>query len=88
MGPLGFQTSSQIETPTGVVDLDGEWVWLPFYDALSGAVGQTVGVDTPREVLVELAETHDVPVKPEWNAGKIAMEIFGASTCADMSVSM
>jgi lysyl-tRNA synthetase, class II len=67
----------QLQTPMGVVDLDGEWVWLPFYEGLSRAVGRTVDVDTPRELLVELAAAHDVPLKPEWNAGKIAMEIFG-----------
>ena len=32
---------------------------------------------TDRQVLVELAAAHDVPVRAEWNAGKIAMEIFG-----------
>ncbi len=69
--------SRQVDTPMGQVDLDGEWVWLPFYEGLSEGVGRTVDVTTPREVLVELAAAHDVPVKPEWNAGKIAMEIFG-----------
>ncbi|GAA1174564.1 lysine--tRNA ligase [Ornithinimicrobium humiphilum] len=69
--------SRQVETPMGTVDLDGEWVWLPFYEGLSRAVGRTVDVTTSREELVELAEAHGVPVKPEWNAGKIAMEIFG-----------
>jgi lysyl-tRNA synthetase, class II len=67
----------QVQTPKGVVDLDGEWVWLPFYEGLSRGVGKDVDVTTPRETLVELAAAHDVPVKPEWNAGKIAMEIFG-----------
>ena len=67
----------QIETPMGVVDLDGEWEWLPFYDGLSRAVAQKVDAQTPLEVLVEIAARHDVPVKPEWNAGKVALEIFG-----------
>ncbi len=67
----------RIETPMGVVDLDAEWEWLPFYDGLSRGVGRTVDVTTPREVLVQLAAEHDVPVKADWNAGKIAMEIFG-----------
>ncbi len=67
----------QVRTPHGTVDLDGEWRWLSFYDGLSAAVGRTVDVGTPRAELEEIAEAHDVPVKPEWNAGKIAMEIFG-----------
>src|SRR4026209_747142 len=27
--------SRQVETPRGVVDLDGPWRWLPVYDAIS-----------------------------------------------------
>ncbi|GGK58078.1 lysine--tRNA ligase [Ornithinimicrobium pekingense] len=67
----------QVQTPMGVVDLDGEWTWLPFYEGLSRGVGQKIDVTTDRQVLVELAAAHDVPVRAEWNAGKIAMEIFG-----------
>ena len=32
--------SRQVETPHGIVDLDGEWRWLPVYDAVSEAVGE------------------------------------------------
>ena len=32
--------SRQIETPAGVVDLDGDWPWLPVYDGVSAAVGR------------------------------------------------
>lgn len=69
--------SRQVQTPHGEVDLDGEWRWLPFYDGLSEALGRTVDVTTGRDELVEIAAAHGVPVKPEWNAGKIALEIFG-----------
>src|SRR5690606_36572882 len=69
--------SRQIETSSGVVDLDGEWVWLPFYEGLSTALGQTLDVNTPRAVLAELATAHDVPLQTGWDAGKIALEIFG-----------
>lgn len=34
--------SRQLETPNGVVDLDGEWRWLGVYPGLSEAVGETV----------------------------------------------
>ncbi|AXH97175.1 lysine--tRNA ligase [Ornithinimicrobium avium] len=67
----------QVQTPRGAVDLDGEWAWLPFYEGLSVAAGRTVDVSTPLEELRALAAEHEVPVRPEWNAGKIALEIFG-----------
>ncbi|ANS78849.1 Lysyl-tRNA synthetase (class II) [Serinicoccus hydrothermalis] len=66
-----------LETPAGPVDLDGEWSWLPFYEGLSSAMGESVGVDSSEEDLRRLADAHGVPVKPEWGADKIAMEIFG-----------
>lgn len=67
----------RISTPMGMVDLDGEWRWLSFYEGLSEAVGQTVDVGTSREEMVALAERHGIPVQPDHNAGRIAMEIFG-----------
>ncbi len=69
--------SRQIESPHGLIDLDGEWVWLPFYDGLSSAVGERVDVDTPVEDLRRLASAHDVPLQAGWGADKIALEIFG-----------
>ena len=67
----------QIETSAGVVDLDQEWRWLPFYEGLSQVVGQEVHVDSTLGELTELADRHDVPVQPGWGADKIALEIFG-----------
>jgi lysyl-tRNA synthetase class 2 len=67
----------QLQTEQGVIHLDGKWRWLPFYEGLSDAVGTVIDVTTPRDVLLSLAQEHGVPVKPGWNAGKIAMEIFG-----------
>jgi len=69
--------SRQIETEAGVVDLDGEWRWLPVYEGVSQAVGVEVTPDTPRETLVELAAKHDVEVDGGWSAGKIVMELCG-----------
>ncbi|WP_281966315.1 lysine--tRNA ligase [Serinicoccus marinus] len=71
---LGTRT---LDTPAGLIDLDAEWSWLPFYEGLSAAVGERVGVDSSLDDLRRLATTHEVPVKPEWGADKIAMEIFG-----------
>ena len=47
--------SRQVETPAGVVDLDGEWAWLPVYDGVSAAVGEEVTPSTPRRELQRAA---------------------------------
>lgn len=67
----------RIETPGGVVDLDGEWAWLSFYDGLSTTLGQEISVSTGVEQMRQIAAEHEVPVKPEWGSDKIAMELFG-----------
>jgi lysyl-tRNA synthetase, class II len=69
--------SRQVETPRGTVDLDGEWRWLPVYDAISDAVGEVVTVETPLATLQEYAAKHDVTVDPAWSAGKVATELLG-----------
>lgn len=69
--------SRQIETAVGVVDLDGEWAWLPFYDALSAEFGQELNVETDITVLRRLAEEREVAIDPAWDGQKIALELFG-----------
>lgn len=69
--------SRQVETPRGTVDLDGEWRWLPVYDAVSEAVGEEVTLKTPAARLRELAEAHEVEVDPAWDAEKLVLELLG-----------
>lgn len=69
--------SRQVETPAGTVDLDGEWRWLPVYDAVSEVVGETVTLDTPQEVLLGYAERHGVEVDPELEKDKVFLELLG-----------
>jgi lysyl-tRNA synthetase class 2 len=69
--------SRLVETPAGTVDLDGEWRWLPVYQAVSEAVGEEVTIDTPRGRLVELAERHGVEPDPAWDKDKVFLEILG-----------
>ncbi|WP_141786748.1 lysine--tRNA ligase [Ornithinicoccus hortensis] len=69
--------SRQIETPAGVIDLDGEWTWLRFYEGLSDAVGVTVDVATPVEDLLRIAQDREVQVDPNWSGQKMALELFG-----------
>ena len=69
--------SRQITTGEGVeINLDGEWRWLPMYEALSEQVGEEVTVATPRESLEKLADRHELEVNPNWVDGKIAIELF------------
>ncbi len=70
--------SRQVPMGEAVIDLDPPWTWMPFYDALSEAVGQQVRVDTEREVLATLAGEHEVPVQDGWVGEKIALELFEA----------
>jgi lysyl-tRNA synthetase class 2 len=67
----------RFETPRGVVDLDGEWVWLPVYDAVSAAVGETVTIDTDVETLRRYADRHDIPLDPAWGKDKVVLELLG-----------
>ncbi|MCB5992543.1 lysine--tRNA ligase [Janibacter melonis] len=69
--------SRQVETPKGVVDLDGEWRWLSVYPALGEAVGREITPDTPLAELVAIAAEHDVEIDPAWPAGKVVIELFG-----------
>lgn len=69
--------SRVIETSAGKIDLDGEWRWLPVYQGLSEAVGEEITPDTDAQTLRAVAARHDVPVKPEWTAQKLVVELFG-----------
>lgn len=71
---LGVDT---IETEKGTIDLRGEWRWLSVYPALSEAVGQRITPETPVETLHRIAEEHEVPVGPMWDAEKYVLELFG-----------
>ncbi|NNM47658.1 lysine--tRNA ligase [Knoellia koreensis] len=71
---LGSRT---IETERGTVDLGGEWRWLPVYDAVSEAVGETVTVETDVETLRGYAAKHDVEVDPAWDKDKVFLELLG-----------
>lgn len=69
--------SRQVETSTGMIDLDGEWRWLSFFEGLSSVLGREISLETSVEELTQIAAEHEVRLEPEWGAGKIALEIFG-----------
>ncbi len=68
--------SRQVETERGVVDLDGEWRWLPVYDGVSGAVGAEVTPATDAATLRGYLEAHDLPFDPAWGAEKLVLELL------------
>jgi len=67
----------QIETPRGIVDLDGEWAWVSVYPAVASAVGEEVTPRTDRDTLIKYAEAHDLEFNRNWPAQKLIMELFG-----------
>jgi lysyl-tRNA synthetase class 2 len=60
-----------------VIDLDGEWRWLPVYQGVSEAVGEEITPDTPLTRLTELAAKHGVEIDKSWSTGKVIMELCG-----------
>ena len=66
----------EIQTPAGVVDLDGEWAWLSVYDGISDAVGEKVTIDTDAETLRAHLDAHELSYDPAWGADKLALELL------------
>jgi len=77
LGVADALDSRLVETPAGTVDLGGEWRWLPVYDAVSEAVGETVTIQTPKETLLGYAEKHGVEVDPALEKDKVFLELVG-----------
>jgi lysyl-tRNA synthetase class 2 len=69
--------SRRVETPRGVVDLDGEWRWLPVYEGVSEAVGETVTPDTDLATLRGYFDRHDLEYDRDWTEQKLVMELCG-----------
>jgi lysyl-tRNA synthetase class 2 len=57
-------------------ELGGAWREITLYGALSEALGEKVGPDTPMTRLAELAGKHDVAVLVHYGPGKLAEELF------------
>jgi lysyl-tRNA synthetase class 2 len=64
-------------TAAGVeIDLAGPWRSVTVHDAVSGAVGEAVTPDTGTEALRAHAERLGVPLRPDWSAGEIVLELY------------
>ncbi len=66
----------QIETDAGVIDLDGEWEWLPVFPTLSEKLGVELTPETTAEELRPIADKVEMPYDPAWSNGKLIMELF------------
>ncbi|WP_392543687.1 lysine--tRNA ligase [Oryzobacter telluris] len=69
--------SRVVETPAGTVDLGADWRWLPVYEGVSEAVGETVTIDTPLETLLGYAQKHGVELAPGLEKDKVFLELLG-----------
>lgn len=69
--------SRQIETPAGVIDLDGEWRWLSVYPGLSEVVGREITPRTSLEELRALCAEREIAYEPGWSDQKLVMHLFG-----------
>ena len=69
--------SRTIETDHGVINLDGEWPWLPVYDGLSNCVGKEITPATTAEELRAIAAERDIKIDLAWDAEKLVTELFG-----------
>ncbi len=71
--------SSSVRLADGTeYDLGGSWTDITLFGALSQALGQEVGPETPMNQLSEFAAKHDVPVLAHYGPGKLAEELFEA----------
>ena len=70
LGTLDFEYQGQ------PVSLARPWRVAPMADLVSEAAGSPVSVHTPLAELRALCETHEIPVEPEWGAGKLVTELF------------
>ncbi|NED94849.1 lysine--tRNA ligase [Phytoactinopolyspora alkaliphila] len=60
----------------GEIDLAAPWTRITLHDAVSGAVGEEITIDTSTNRLRELAAKHDVALQPDWSHGEIVLELF------------
>jgi lysyl-tRNA synthetase class 2 len=58
------------------IDLQGEWRHALVFDLVSEALGEPVDPDTPVELLTRHADRAGVPIKPDWSAGEIVLELY------------
>lgn len=64
-------------TPSGeAIDLAGEWRRVGVFELVSEAVNDHIDPDTPVEQLRRHAQRRAVALRPEWDTGEIALELY------------
>ena len=58
------------------IDLEKPWRSASLFDLVSEQVGVEVTVETPTDVLVQIADQREIELQPHWNAGEIALELY------------
>jgi lysyl-tRNA synthetase class 2 len=66
----------QLEFGDSVIDLDGQWRRVKFFDLVSEAVGEHVSADTPLDQLRAYAAARGITYDPKLDQGKMAMELY------------
>jgi lysyl-tRNA synthetase class 2 len=60
----------------GEIDLTEPWSRTTLHAAVSTGLGEDITIDTSMDRLKELADKHDVAIKPAWGHGEIVLELF------------
>ena len=68
--------SRQLQRPSGVIDLEGEWRWLGVYPGLSAQLGEEITPETTAEHLRKIAERHGVAADRSSSAEKLILHLF------------
>jgi lysyl-tRNA synthetase class 2 len=71
---MAVRGSLQFEYQGRALDLARPWRRISLIDVVSEAVGEAVTLDRP--ILAEVAQRLEVPIEPEWGAGKILLEVY------------
>ncbi len=58
------------------IDLERPWRRRTLHEVVSNAVGETITIDTPDDLLRILADKNGVDLDPTWEHGEIVLELF------------
>ncbi|MFT3716438.1 MAG: bifunctional lysylphosphatidylglycerol synthetase/lysine--tRNA ligase LysX [Gordonia sp. (in: high G+C Gram-positive bacteria)] len=58
------------------IDLSGRWPVVPVHEAVSVAVGRTVGPGTPAAELRDLCRARGIEYRHDWDAGELVQELY------------
>lgn len=58
------------------IDLERSWLRRTLHEVVSNAVGETITIDTPDDLLRTLADKNGVDLDPTWGHGEIVLELF------------